>query len=384
MHALVDRASLRPLSPSTAPASPGHRRWSRPARSSSVRPAGLHPRIVEPVDDATRRQFIGIIGAAGLALSGCADDPASGHESAGETRTFVDALGHEVEVPARPKRIVALHQLVTAQLLSLDAPVIGSTGLDERYLDGFDLSGIADVGAWDEPDIEAIIGLEPDLVVLNVWDRKVNHPAEVVEQLEKVAPVVALEHGAGPDDDLPSDRVAPYADLVGTDPEVIAAQEAAYQALVREIRGLLGPDPAAITVANLEIYNGNSVYPQIIRQGGALTHVLRQAGVSWAYDIETSFDDPKWETSVERLRDLPADLVVIARTERAQLENPVVQSLPAVEAGQAILSTRDFGNLASYPAYIAGATFIRDELTKMPRPLRSDIVDWPNRLHGGS
>ena len=77
-----------------------------------------------PTNESTRREFFGLVAAAGLIVAGCGGGDDEG--SAGGTRTFVDISGEPIEVPDRAERIVATNdQNAGAQLLSLGAPVVG-------------------------------------------------------------------------------------------------------------------------------------------------------------------------------------------------------------------------------------------------------------------
>jgi iron complex transport system substrate-binding protein len=116
------------------------------------------------------------------------------------TRTFTDDLGRTVTVPLHPQRIVSLHDLdITIPLIELGVPPVASHGRtrpdgshtlrSSAMLTGvdFDNSQIAFIGTA-TIDIEAVAAAKPDLIIT---EPSRNTP---VEQLEKIAPTVSIDH----------------------------------------------------------------------------------------------------------------------------------------------------------------------------------------------
>ena len=116
------------------------------------------------------------------------------------TQTFTDDLNRKVVVPVNPKRIVSLHDLdITIPLIELGVPPVASHGRtrpdgshflrSSGMLTGidFDNSDITFIGTADI-DIEAIAAAKPDLIITEPTR---NTP---VEQLEKIAPTVSIDH----------------------------------------------------------------------------------------------------------------------------------------------------------------------------------------------
>lgn len=108
-------------------------------------------------------------------------------ERGGGRRAFVDATGTSVALPSALRRLVATADDVGALLLALDAPVIGCAG---------QLDGVESVGASRGPDLAAVAGLRPDLIVIGAIDRipDLVDPGRV-EALRRIAPVVAVDVG---------------------------------------------------------------------------------------------------------------------------------------------------------------------------------------------
>ncbi|WP_394497351.1 ABC transporter substrate-binding protein [Nonomuraea sp. JJY05] len=103
----------------------------------------------------------------------------------------------ETVIPAQPKRVVALDQSFVDAVLTLETPVVGYTtyrSIDSTLPDY--LGTVAaqygkeatPVGTLEEPSLEKIIALKPDLIV----SAKVRHEA-LYDKLSKIAPTVFSE-----------------------------------------------------------------------------------------------------------------------------------------------------------------------------------------------
>ncbi len=103
-----------------------------------------------------------------------------------DTRIF-QAVNGEIEVPANPERVVVVASSYVGYFLALDLTPVGISekALNNPYFAG-KVEGIASVG--DEISVKTILALDPDLIISF-------HVPESVEQLEKIAPTVAIEYG---------------------------------------------------------------------------------------------------------------------------------------------------------------------------------------------
>lgn len=256
-----------------------------------TRPTYLVPDIA---DAATRREFLAMLAATGL-LAACGGDGDTGDgegDASSATRAFVDVAGRSIEVPDRPQRIVAIHDINGgAQLLSLGAPVVGIATRDEgpredvtRY---FDLEGIAEVGITYAPNIEAIAALEPDLIVGEGFDGAGMDQfmeAGIQERLEALAPVVYV------DTFRPVEEVmADFTELVGdVATESVVDQEAEFLVALEEVRDLLGDEWGEVDAANVASGQPPNVNgPTTLVRGDVLTRL----GVRWIPLVEEAGND---------------------------------------------------------------------------------------------
>lgn len=137
-----------------------------------------------------------------LVVSGCGNSGAGATSSTtanvsdntpevATTRTIKDTYG-DVEVPADPTRIVVLDIGALDNLLELGIKPIGAPSIlaagdpYPAYLQGTD--GIENIGSVNEPNLEAIDALKPDLIIGN----KDTHDA-IHDQLMQIAPTVFVE-----------------------------------------------------------------------------------------------------------------------------------------------------------------------------------------------
>ena len=325
----------------------------------------------------TRRRFIigagGLLGAAALGACGAGDEavaPTSTEESA--TRTFVDSAGREIVVPNRAQRIVATNGLNGIdQLLSLNAPVIGfakGNGVREdisRYFG--DLEDVADVGTYENPNLERIVALNPDLIVVTAGQLSFLD-ASIVERLEEVAPVVEI-NTFRPVEEVMSDFIGL---LGGNYQERLSELEAEFEQKLDELRAVLGDAWSQVTAAEMgSTDEGIRVHgPTAIPR----TDVLTRIGVSWIPLVEEAGarNSILNGISLERIEEFASDLLIIYTAfNDTILAEPLYQSLDVVQADQVV----EFSEPASgnhYQNYIYVIEQFLEQLAG--KTIRTDIV----------
>lgn len=107
---------------------------------------------------------------AALLLSACSSgEPAAEQPeapAAAQTITFTDNHG-EVEMQSNPERVVALDNHVFETLSSWDVPLVAAPKglMGTVWTDYIEDDSVADVGTHREPNLEAIVAAEPDLII---------------------------------------------------------------------------------------------------------------------------------------------------------------------------------------------------------------------------
>ena len=192
---------------------------------------------------------LGIFMAVALALAACSDDPSvtagptGGSATAAKTGSFpvtVTGTNGDVTIDARPRRIVSLSPTATEDLFAIGAgdQVIAVDDQSTYPADapGTDLSGF-------EPNVEAIAGYEPDLVVY------ATEPGDLGSSLEGLG-VTALQLDAAPNLDVAYDQIDQLGAATGHADEA----EALVERMRSDIQGLVDrADPATGTSFYFEL-----------------------------------------------------------------------------------------------------------------------------------
>ncbi|AUO08650.1 Fe3+-hydroxamate ABC transporter substrate-binding protein [Paenibacillus sp. lzh-N1] len=116
-------------------------------------------------------------------------DTLNGQSKSVAMREYVDATGKKISIPANPQRVVTTQYLDAMLALGVKPVGVASHVLEGDYLKG-KIDGIADIG--NPTNVEKVLELQPDLIIATE-----DTPPEVKEQLEKIAPTVAVSFGDG-------------------------------------------------------------------------------------------------------------------------------------------------------------------------------------------
>ncbi|WP_017346188.1 ABC transporter substrate-binding protein [Pantoea sp. A4] len=291
-------------------------------------------------------------------------------------QTFTDDLGRTVSVPVHPQRIVSLHDLdITIPLIELGVLPVASHGRtradgthtlrSSKLLTGvdFDNSSIAYLGTADI-DVEAIVAAKPDLIITEPG-RSVP-----VEQLEKIAPTVSIDHLKGG----PARIYSKLAALTGTQAR-LALLQARYQEQIHQLQQAV--DTRHITVAVMQANNGKI---NLMHSYHALGQVLRDAGFRFPPLIENIPPDGRMDVGAERLPELDADFIF--DTWRGDNGGKPQDEIAAMDAvlpgwcdflhacmrGHYILVTREEAISNTYAALGLMAAVVQSHLSVQPQP----------------
>ena len=243
------------------------------------------------------------------------------------TRTFIDGLGHSVQIPIQAKRIVALRgEQFTAPLIELGAPVVGSTGIVKHRVNNglpfirgaypmfytrFNEQGIGYVGHPSQPDLEAIAALKPDLILLP------DFAASFYSQLSRIAPTVVINIWS----QNALQRYRNIADAVGQ-LEAFEQRKAVFDFRLAEAKAIVAQrlgDASQVSVAVAEV-NGQQL--RVFKNYGAMTYLLDELGFSRPQVIEQISGD-RLDLSAEQVERINADFMVSSYAE--EFGQPVAQ-----------------------------------------------------------
>jgi iron complex transport system substrate-binding protein len=282
--------------------------------------------ILPGIEDITRRDFL-IGGAAVILLGGCGGNGGQ-NSSSGETRPFTHAAG-TTQVPVSPKRIAALLDAgVTHNLLDLEAPLIASCGEDGRIqVDDHDVSEIAFLGSADQPNLERLAALEPDLIIGLTFQQG------LYDRLSGIAPTVILDYGSS----VPLiDYERRLADLVNRLPQFERLMEQVDRR-TGELQEELAPIVAELEVSALSGSGAEGIFTYY-GPGIAYSVAFERLAVSMPRDMPPSFDEVGEYFSRERLPDFDADVLFLMDDGGSDFDSlqdePLFQSLNATRKDQ--------------------------------------------------
>jgi iron complex transport system substrate-binding protein len=294
-----------------------------------------------PVLDATRREFLAILAAAGL-LPACSTDAASA-PAAPSTRTVQHPLG-TTEVPLAPTRVVALdRRAALPHLLALGVTPIGALTYESIIGTPFpplvaeqarDVAVLPVAGNADDPNLETVAALRPDLVI--GWTGGIE---EKYSALSAIAPTVAV------DVDFTDAAVSLRAIAAALRREaeaeaVISAFDERRATRLREI-GEIGEVSVVLGIGGQQF----RVYQPT---GSSVARWLAEAGGRLVPDIASAIGEPYGDEllliSPENLGQVTGDTIVVmhntgaaGEAALAELENsPLWPTLPAVWAGRIV------------------------------------------------
>jgi len=241
-----------------------------------------------------------------------------------ETRVLIDQMGREVTVPESPERIVSLAPNVTEILFAIGAGerVVGVTVYSDYPEEA---ASIPVVGTYITPNLEAIVALEPDLVIATADGDK----EEALAVLEKLGIPVYVINPKGIDAVI--DTVTGIGGLVG---EMDAARTISdgMRRAVEEVEGRVKGLPPVKVLMVLDIE------PVITVGAEAFAHELigRAGGVNAAGSRGIRYP----RMSLEAVIASAPEVIVIpsmsfeADTERAVAFFTAYPTMPAVMTGR--------------------------------------------------
>lgn len=278
------------------------------------------------------RRRIGVtwIVATALMLAGCGGGESAGtgggqEESAG--RTIAHAMG-ETEVPENPQRVVVLDTGELDSAITLGVKPVGAVEAIEgagypKYLEGTE--GIENVGTIEQPNLEAIAALEPDLILSS----KLRHEA-IYDQLSQIAPTVFTETTGV----TWKENFDVHAEALGRTEEAGIVKEE-YQARVDEFRQATGENPPEVSV--VRFLAGDT---RIYQKESFIGTVLEDAGLPRppSQDVD---DFAILNASAELIPEMGGDVVFVTTygpeedsTKQQITSDPLWQQLEAVQQGR--------------------------------------------------
>ncbi|MFD4239888.1 ABC transporter substrate-binding protein [Streptomyces sp. NPDC058542] len=288
---------------------------------------------------------------AALALTGCsAADPSGDGDkaSAAKTRTVTTDYG-KVKVPAEPKKVVVLNHALAGYLYDLDVPVRATIPEDAESKGAFSPNWAKEAKAdgttflpWsvDGFDLEAILALEPDLIVGGGIGFPLFQAEKVYDELTDIAPTVLVGKKLG---DWRSQFSFLAGDVFGK-ADVYDKHLAAYDQRIGEVKKAIKPPAGPVSFLT---FTGDGTAFGLVESVGLPTE-LEKVGIEPAplfadggFKVYGQGGD-MFELSTEKVGQTITQPSVFVMgfnadtTDVATLKkNPVYSALPAFQANQA-------------------------------------------------
>ncbi|QIN79658.1 ABC transporter substrate-binding protein [Rubrobacter marinus] len=294
---------------------------------------------------------------AALVLTACGGGgEASGAagDRGGGGRTVEHAMG-ESAVPERAERVVVLDTGELDSAITLGVQPVGAVEAIEgsgypRYLEGTE--GIENVGTIEQPNLERIAALEPDLILSS----KLRHE-QIYDQLAAIAPTVFTESTGV----TWKENFDVHAEALGRTEEAERVK-ADYGTRVEDFRGSVGETPPEVSV--VRFLAGDT---RIYQKASFVGTVLEDAGLPRppSQDVD---DFAITNASAELIPEMGGDVVFVTtygpeeESTRAEILNdPLWQRLEAVQQGRVYEVSDDLWMLGI--GYTA-ANGVLDDLTR--------------------
>ncbi|MEU2759490.1 iron-siderophore ABC transporter substrate-binding protein [Streptomyces sp. NPDC007027] len=243
---------------------------------------------------------------AALTLAACGSSGGSGSDSApasDATRTVKTAMG-DVKVPKAPRRVVVLDTAELDSALTLGVKPVGATHADVasgflNYLPKNQVAGIEDVGQMMTPNLEAIAGLKPDLILTS----KIRHGDQYAE-LSRIAPTVMTESTGYPW----KENFRVHAEALGKQAEAEMVTDGYADHVADVTKALGGEEKAASTeVSMVRFVEGADI--RIYGRKNYIATILADVGLGRPAITDQAKDGFSYDVSPERIDLADADVV---------------------------------------------------------------------------
>ncbi|MFA9431073.1 ABC transporter substrate-binding protein [Egicoccus sp. AB-alg2] len=269
-----------------------------------------------------------------------AAEDAGGEAPAGPV-TLTDARGEELRLDAPAAEVVGLEWGVVENLVSLGVMPVGVADVTgyTNWVQAAPLDdGVEDVGMRGEPSIDALVALDPDLVI-STTDLAPN----IIEQIEEFVPVLVVR---GADAERPIEQMRDNLELTA---DAVGRGEQA-QTLLEELDAALADGAQQIADAGAEgdafvladgWMEGSNVSIRMFTPGSLAGAVGEELGLDNAWDAEGDPDYGLAQTDVEGLDGLGDVHFLYYANDQAGGDpfaegltgNAIWESLPFVERG---------------------------------------------------
>ncbi|MEK3887881.1 iron-hydroxamate ABC transporter substrate-binding protein [Bacillus sp. FSL K6-3431] len=247
-------------------------------------------------------------------------------------RTITDVMGHEVTIPANPKRVIASY--LEDNLVALGIKPVAQWGINDgagvqNYLQDY-LKEVPSIPS--ELPFEVVASFTPDLIIMGSA-----HAVEgsKYEQYNKIAPTYVVEEENNGDW---REQLLTMGGIFGKTSEakkVLKEYEMKAAESKKLIQDYVGSESAAaIWLVNNTFY----IVSENVSSGTVLYGDLGLSTPSVVKEISSTATGNWSEVSLERLAELDADHLFLINSDKGNgaemLKDPLWKNIPAVQNGQ--------------------------------------------------
>ncbi len=283
---------------------------------------------------------VAVLGACGTTET-AAPEPASSGSASAAPITVTDARGKQVTLDRPATKVVALEWGEAEMVMSLGVMPVGLAdvaGYKTWVTAATPDASVKDVGTRQEPSVDSIAALNPDLVIMETDD------AALVPQLEKIAPVIVAK---GSDASRNFDRLREDLNMIAT--ALGKTDEAAR--LMSDLDATLADGKAKLAAAGFAgkpfamadgWKDGSKISIRLFGKGSLVSEVVTRLGLVNAWEGEVDAEWGLGTTDVEGLTALkdPDTRLFYNASDGADVfagglaSNAIWKKLPFVEKGQ--------------------------------------------------
>ncbi|MFT0846645.1 ABC transporter substrate-binding protein [Actinomycetaceae bacterium L2_0104] len=263
-----------------------------------------------------RRSFIAVLAAGALALSACGgnDDSdsessnspgASASGSAAATSVEVEDNNGTQTIDVPPASVVATDNRTFETLSDWGVELsAGSVALMPDTVDYVNDDSIVDLGNHSEPDLEAVVAVEPDLIIVG---QRFTQFSEDFASLAPEATILDLDPREGePFDSELKRQVTVLGEIFGKQDEATKLSED-FDAAIARVKEAYDPEDTVMAV----ITSGGEIGYVVPGTGRTLGPVFDFAELTPALEVEGSDDHQGDDISVEAIADSNPDWILV-------------------------------------------------------------------------
>jgi len=253
-------------------------------------------------------------------------------QTAGAYPVTIKHMKGELTLNEKPKTIAVLDVKFLDQLLAVGeqpsgSVIAGGNTTFPEYLSD-QLGDVQVLGTRDEPNLEAIVALDPDLILMTDFQEK------EYENVSKIAPTIVLDFYEDWRDTLTT-----VAAITGKQAEAETVRQA-YEEKVAGLKAKLSEKLGDETVALIRPRKeGIRVHGLEHRTGGILYEDLGLKAPALVQEIK---DDTSVEISMEKVPDIGADRYFLLSDELFAAEADVLESSPVWKSLDAVKNNRAY------------------------------------------